>query len=146
MLNNSHNICFYLVEGVSAFVNGELISGILGKTLILTWTVLKCHWCYVDLYFHSQHGSIKSRLFFAARDNTFKFEFAKKKFGDRINVTWVGKNFEVELKHLQSNDTGNFSVLYRRSFPTSILFTEVQGMYRFISEFIFYEIASLGPL
>ena len=150
MLNNSHHIFFYLVEGVTAFINGDLISRNLGKTLVLIWTIQECKSSYVDLYFNSHDGRIISWLFSVLNNHVTKSGFAIKKFGDRINVTCIGRNFKVELKHLQNNDTGNFSVrsFYRQvsSYPGSILITETQGMYRFVSELIHYDIARFGTL
>ena len=131
------------MNGVSTFINDDLISSNLGKTLALTWTIDK-YQCqcqrqhYIILNFHSPHGRVSTWLFFASNNQIIKSDFAKKKFGDRINVTWVGRNFKVELKYLQSNDTGNFTV-YRycsernvSSHKSCILITEAQGMYRFI--------------
>ena len=150
MLNDSRNIFFYLFEGLSTFNSGDLISGNLGKTLILTWTIQKCKWCYVYLYFHSQHGSIVSWLFVVSNNQVSKSDFAQEKFGDRINVTWLCRNFKVELKYLQNNDTGNFSVRYQSRYvpfePSCILITEAQGMYRFISESMHYDIACSANL
>ena len=123
------------MEGLSTFINGDLISGNLGKTLVLTWTIQKCEWYYVDLFFHRQHGSMKSWLFYVSKNQFIKSDFAEKKFDDRINVTLVGRNFKVELKDLQNNDTGNFSIdhyCYRSSYASCVLITEAQGMYRFI--------------
>ena len=140
------------MEGVSTFINGDLISGNLGKTLVLTWTIQKCEWDYVHLYFHSQHGSSKSSLFYGPNNQFIKSDFAQKKFGDRINLTWVGRNFKVELKDLQNNDTGNFSVSHYcsvnniSSYPSGISITDAQRMYRFISEFMDYNIARFGTL
>lgn len=150
MLNNSHNIFFYLVERVAAFINGDLISSNLGKTLVLIWTIQKCKSSYVDLYFHSHDGRIISRLFSVLNNHVTKSGFAMKKFGDRINLTCIGRNFKVELKHLQNNDIGNFSVRsfgrHVSSYPSSILINETPGMYRFVSELIHYDIACFGTL
>ena len=145
------------MNGVSTFINDDLISSNLGKTLALTWTIDK-YQCqcqrqhYIILNFHSPHGRVSTWLFFASNNQTIKSDLLKKKFGDRINVTWVDRNFKVELKYLQSNDTGNFSVDYYCSsgyfllYPSSILITETQGMYRFISKCMNYDIVCLGTL
>ena len=150
MLNNSHNLFFYLVERVSTFINSNLISQNLGKTLVLKWTIEKCEWCKMYLEFCSQRCYVIQWLFIVLNNQIIKSDFAKKKFGDRINVTWVGRNFKVELKYLQSNDTGNFTV-YRycsernvSSYKSCILITEAQGMYRFIWKCMRYDIVCLG--
>ena len=109
MLNKSHNIFFYLVEELSTFVNNGLISGNLGKTLVLTWTIERCEEFYIHLYLRSQLGG-NILLFNVTKYQVSKSEFAQKKIGDRINVTWVGRICKVELKQLKENDTGNFSV------------------------------------
>ena len=134
------------------FINDDLISKNLGKTLVLTWTIQKCERCNVYLDFHNQHGNIVSWLFDVSNNQVSKSDFAQKKFGDRINVTWVGRTFKVELKYLQNNDTGNFSVSHYcpgehvSSYPSCILITEAQGMYRFTSEFMHYDIACFETL
>lgn len=141
MLNNLHDIFFYLVEGLSTFINSDLILSNLGKTLVIKWTILKCERCHVHLDFRHQiqHGIMQSRLFHVSYNHVIISDFATKRFGDRINVTWVGRNFKVELKYLQNNDTGNFSVVSYSPPPLSnarcIIITETQGMYIFISEF-----------
>ena len=141
MSNNLHNIFFYLAEGLSTFINGDLISGNLGKTLVVKWTILKCEWCYVNLYFHhqNQHGIMISQLSHVSHNHVRISDFAIKRFGNRINVTWVGRNFKVELKYLQNNDTGNFSIIsYCPPTPFNarcIIITETQGMYIFVSKF-----------
>ena len=118
---------------VSTFINGDLISSNLGKTLALTWTTekRKCQ-CQSHIYldFDSQHGRVSTWLFSVSNNQIRKSGFAEKKFGDRINVTWVDQNFKLVLKYLQSNDTGNFSVDYHchsRNFlpaTSGILITE----------------------
>ena len=140
---------------VSTFINGDLISSNLGKTLALTWTTekRKCQ-CQSHIYldFDSQHGRVSTWLFSVSNNQIRKSGFAEKKFGDRINVTWVDQNFKVVLKYLQSNDTGNFSVDYhchsRNLLPATsgILITETQGMYRFILKCMNYEIVCLKTL
>lgn len=149
MLNNSHHIFFYLVEGVTAFINGDLISRNLGKTLVLIWTIQECKSSYVDLYFNSHDGRIISWLFSVLNNHVTKSGFAIKKFGDRINVTWVDRSFKVELKHLKNDDTGNFNVQVHylngtrfrdiSNYRSCISITYGNGMYRFISEFIHYD-------
>ena len=139
------------MERLFTFIKGNLILDNLGKTLVLTWAIEKCEWCGVDLYFHSQHFRIMEWLFTVSDNQISKSEFAKKKFGDRINVAWVSRNFTVELKYLQSNDTGNFSVshyCHRRNLHSKscILITEAQGMYKFVSKCMHYDIVCLGTL
>ena len=141
---------FFLVERGTAFINGDLISSNLGKTLVLIWTIQKCKSSYVDLYFNSHDGKIISRLVSVSNNHVTKSGFAIKKIGDRINVTCIGRNFKVELKHLQNNDTDNFSVRsfgrHVSSYPSSILINETQGMYRFVSELIHYDITRFRTL
>ena len=125
------------MEGLSSFINSDLILGNLGKTLVLKWTNLKCERCDVYLDFH--HQNRLSNLFYVSHNHVRKSYFAIKRFGDRINVTWVGRNFKAELKYIQNNDTGNFSITYYcPTVPSNarcIIITETQGMYIFISEF-----------
>lgn len=148
MLNNSHNTSFYLVEELSTLINDGLISGNLGKTLLLTWAIERCENCYIRFYLYSkQSGNIL--LFHVTKYQINKSEFAQKKFGDRINVTWVDRSFKVELKHLKNNDTGNFNVQVHylngtrfrdiSNYRSCISITEGNGMYGFISEFIHYD-------
>ena len=135
----------FLVEELRAFISDDLISSNLGKTLVLTWIIEKCEVCDIDLYFHSQHGG-NIRIFHVTKYEVRVYDAAKKLFGDRINVTWVGRNYKVNLKHLQKNDTGNFSVLFYHlrneglgnisRYPNFISITDEKGMYRFLSEFV----------
>ena len=135
---------------MSPFINDDLISKNLGKTLVLTWTIQICEWFYVYSNFHYQQSSIVSWLFYGSNNQFSKSDFAQKKFGDRINVTWDGRTFKVELKYLQNNDTGNFSLYcfvgHVSSYPSCILITEAKGMYRFTSEFMHYDIGCFGTL
>ena len=153
MLNNSHNIFFYLVEKSSTFINDGLISSNLGKTLVLKWTIERCEECHVHLNFRIQHGG-NILLFDVTKYHVSKSEFAQKKFGDRINVTWVGRSCKVELKNLKKNDTGNFNVqvFYLNGtrfkdisqYPSCISITDGKGMYRFIPEFMHYDMMCFG--
>ena len=115
-------------------INDDLISRNLGKTLVLIWRIQTCK-RGVDLNFNSYDRRIVANLFYVLQDHVRKFDITTKIFGDRINVTWVDTYFKVELKHLQNNDAGNFSVrsydTFFSSYPSSILITETQGMYRF---------------
>ena len=126
-------------------INGDLISRNLGKTLILIWRIQKCRSSVVHLHFNSYDRRIGAHLFSVSQNHVRKSDFTTKTFGDRINVTWIHPYFKVELKHLQNNDTGNFSVLSYGtivlSYPSSILITETKGMYRFFSELIHYDMA-----
>ena len=142
------------MEGLSAFISDDLISSNLGKTLVLTWTIEKCEECDIDLYFHGQHGE-KKMLFHVTKYELTKYDTAQKKFGNRINVTWVGRNYKVDLKHLQNNDTGNFSVQFYHlrnkglgdisHYPNFISIIDAKGMYRFFSEFMSYDMCALVP-
>ena len=153
MLNNSRNIYFYLVKELSTFVNDGLISANLGKTLVLTWTIGRCKECYIHLYLHSQHGG-NILLFHVTKNRVSKSEFAQKKFGDRINVAWFNRSCKVELTHLKKNDTGSFSVqvYFLNStrfkdishYPSCISITGGNSMYRFISEFMHYNMMCFG--
>ena len=131
------------MKRLSSFISDDLISSNLGKTLVLTWKIEKCEVCDIDLYFHSQHG--KKMIFHVTKDVITKYDAAQKLFGDRINLTWIGQNYKVDLKHLQNNDTGNFSVQYYHlrskglgnisHYPDLISITDAKGMYRFLLKF-----------
>lgn len=99
------------MKGLSTFISDDLVSSNLGKDLVLIWEIDKCEKCDIDLYFHSPDGK-KERLFHVTKNQNTKYQSAQNKFGDRINVTWVGRNYEAHLKHLKINDTGNFSVQF----------------------------------
>lgn len=126
------------MEEFPAIVNDGLISGNLGKTLVLTWAIGRCEECYIQLYFYRQHGG-NILLFDVTKYQVSKSEFAQKNFGDRINVTWVGRSCKVELKHLKKNDTVNFNaqIFYLNGtrfrdisyYPSCISITDRKGMY-----------------
>ena len=149
MLNNTHNISFYLVEELTTLIDDGLISSNLGKTLVLTWAIEKCEECYIHFYLYNKQGGNIS-LIDVTKYQVSKSEFAQKKFGDRINVTWVEGSFKVELKHLKKNDTGNFNVQvyylngtrFRdiSNYRSCISITDGNGMCGFISEFMYYDI------
>ena len=91
------------MEGQSLEVSSNRVAGVLGKSVVMTWTVRTSQDFTATLYIPKKPFG-RTTLFNLRKSQVSKNNDAKTSFDGRITAAWVASTFKLEIKHLQRND------------------------------------------
>lgn len=119
-------------------VSSDTVSGVLGKSVIMAWTVNTSQSFTAYLYILKNSQRRTTVLFRGKKDQQRTIpKNVEPIFQDRLTVAWTGLTFKLEIKKLQQYDTNNFNFRVITdssiSYNKTIKLTVIKGMYVFLA-------------
>ena len=130
---------FISVKGQSLDVNPDLVIGVLGESVNITWTLRKVDQTDKVVATRLYLGNFTdNKLLYEGVNTLTKQNLAKDTFGERIQASFKEPNYTLTLSNLSFNDAVTFTLVVSQEIqgtvkqrPTvfkSVAITEVRGM------------------
>ena len=136
-------IYFVTVKGQSLQATPNPAVGVLGRSVDITWTIKKID--QSDLVNNTRlflgENFIPSNLLYPGSVVLNKLEYAKRKFGDRMQAVFIEPNYTLTLRNLGFSDLITFILVVNQEISSTLIprpvtfksvkINEVRGMYLF---------------